>query len=88
MTVKVKWSVVLALLVALPSLSAENPLFTQKKADPENYNPVEAMAEAETICGTNDLQHVEFYDGVFSGIGFTQEYVETECFRWYHQRTE
>lgn len=55
----------------------DNPLFLQKMTNPQDYNPVAAIAaQPESICGTDDLQHIENYDGRYNGIGFNQQRIE------------
>lgn len=62
------------LSACLSALTAqENPSFIMKLYDPDTYS-VHSLV-LETICGSDDLQHVESYDNSFANWGFDQAFV-------------
>ncbi len=55
--------------------ASDNPRFIDKMNNPATYNPTSTFNEPESICGEDDLQHIEAYDGRYNGLGFNNQFI-------------
>ena len=55
--------------------ASENPLFISKLSNPSVYSAPVTLNQPESICGNNDLQQIEAYNGSDAGLGFDVNFV-------------